>query len=161
MEASDPNNNQNYISIPVSECYDNSINASVNIGYNNYVTPNAAAVILNGAGSGSPPGGSTPTSTPAEPTGASLVKVRKGVSQIVVSFNAPLDAGSSLPLSDFQLTTGKGKHAKAIRLAAATYDASADAIALTPRKKLEVRTPLKLTVNGFAGGPFTLVVGKG
>jgi hypothetical protein len=161
MSASDPNNNQNFIEIPVSECYDNSINASVNISYNNYNTPNAASVILSGGGSGSSPGGATPPSNPAEPTGASVVKGRKGVSQVVVNFSGPLDGGSGLPLNDFQLATaGKGKHAKVIRLARVAYDPSTDAITLTPRQKLDVRTPLKLTVSGLAEGPFTLIVDK-
>jgi hypothetical protein len=157
MAASDPKNYQNFISIPVSACYDNSINASVNISWNNYVTPNAASVILtNGASLPGP----TPTPHPAEPTGASVVRARKGVSQIVVNFSGPLDGGSGLPLSDFKLATGKGKHAKAIRLAAAAYDPSTDVVALTPRKKLNVRTPLKLTVSGLAEGPVTLIVNK-
>jgi hypothetical protein len=161
MSANDPNHYLDYIAIPVSECYNNSINAAVNISWNGYDTPNAAEVILNGAGSGSSPGGgSTPPANPAEPTGASVVKARKGVSQIVVSFNGPLDGGSGLPLSDFQLTTGKGKHTKAIRLAGAAYDASTDAVALTFRKKLDVRTPLKLTVSGLAEGAVTLIVDK-
>jgi hypothetical protein len=161
MSASDPNNYQNFIEIPVSECYDNSINASVNISYNNYNTPNAASVILSGGGSGSSPGGATPPSNPAEPTGASVVKGRKGVSQVVVNFSGPLDGGSGLPLNDFQLATaGKGKHAKVIRLARVAYDPSTDAITLTPRQKLDVRTPLKLTVSGLAEGPFTLIVDK-
>ena len=151
MAASDPKNDQNYISIPVSECYDNSIDASVNIGWNNYVTPNAASVILAGTGSSSPT--PTPTPNPAQPTGANLVKARKGVSQIVVSFSGPLYGGSGLPVSDFQLSTGKGKHAKSIRLAAVAYDPSTDAITLTPRKKLDVRTSLRLTVSGLGGRP--------
>jgi hypothetical protein len=158
MAASDPNNYQDYISIPVGACYDNSIDASVSIGWNNYVTPNAAPVILTAAaGSSSPTPPSMPN--PAEPTGASLAKARKGVSQIVVSFSGPLDGGSGLPLSDFQLATaGKGKHATVVRLARVAYDPSTDAVTLTPRKKLDIRTPLKLTVSGLAGGPFTLIV---
>jgi hypothetical protein len=161
MSANDPEHYLDYIAIPVSECYNNSINAAVNISWNGYDTPNAAEVILNGAGSGSSPGGgSTPPANPAEPTGASVVKARKGVSQIVVAFDAPLNGGSGLPVSDFKLTTGKGKHPTVIRLAAAAYDASTDAVALTLRKKLKVRTPLKLTISGLADGPMTLIVDK-
>ncbi len=159
MSASDPNNYQNFIQIPVSACYNNSISASVNISYNNYNTPNAASVILSGGGSGSSPGGATPPSNAPEPTGASVVHAKRGVAQIVVSFSGPLDGGSGLPVSDFQLATaGNGKHAKVIRLAGVAYDLSSNTITLTLRKKLDVRTPLKLTVSGLAGGPFTLIV---
>ena len=157
MAASDPNNYQNFISIPVSTCYDNSINASVNISWNNYLTPNAAYVILTN-GTSSP--GPTPTPNPTVPTGASVVKAKKGVSPIVVNFSGPLDGGSGLPLSDFKLATGTGKHSKVIRLAAAAYDPSTHAVTLTPRNKLNVRTPLKLTVSGLAEGTVTLIVGK-
>ncbi|MFI5460131.1 MAG: hypothetical protein ACHRXM_32335 [Isosphaerales bacterium] len=95
-------------------------------------------------------------------TGASVVKAKKGASQIVVDFNGSLDGGLGLPLSDFQLTTvAKGKkHAKRLPIAEVAYDPTTDRVTRTPRGKLNFKTPLKLTISGLAGGPSTLILNK-
>jgi hypothetical protein len=158
LQAYYPDNPLNFVLIE-GYCTNNAIVASCDIGLNNYLTPNAAAVTLGGA-----PSTPTPilTPTPVELTGASVVKAKKGASQIVVDFNDPLGGGLGLTLSDFQLTTvAKGrKHAKMIPLASVAYNPATDSVTLTPRRKLNYSTPLKLTISGLAGGPSTLVLTK-
>jgi hypothetical protein len=150
---------QNYITITGS-CLTNSIIANVNIGNGDYVTPNAASVTLSGSGSGAAPTPS-PSPAPAVPTGAVLVKAKKGAEHIVVAFSGPLDGGSGLPLGDFGLTAGTGKkHAKAIPLALVAYDSAHQTAMLTLRHKLTVKGPLNLTVSGLSGGPSTLTVAR-
>ena len=150
----------NFVSIEGSGLT-NSIYASCNIGLNNYSTPNAATVTLNGGSSptGPPP---TPTPTPVTSTGASLVTPKKGASQIVVAFQGPLGGGSGLPVSDFRLTTvPKGKkHAKVIPLASASFNGATDTVTLTPRGKRKLKAPLELTISGLPGGTSTLILDK-
>jgi hypothetical protein len=81
----------------------------------------------------------------------------------VLGFNVPFAGGSVLPLSAFQLTTipkGKKQHAKILPLASEAYNPNAHTVTLTPRGKLNFQTPLKLTINGLAAGPSTVLLSK-
>ncbi|MFO0959722.1 MAG: hypothetical protein U0800_20175 [Isosphaeraceae bacterium] len=148
----------NYITITGS-CYNDSIVANVNMGFESFVTPNAAYVTLKRSGGGGGGGGGSGGST-AAPTHAGLVKPRKGPEKIVVDFSGQL-AGSGLPLANYRLTAGANKkHAKVVPLARVAYDSGHHTATLTLRNKLAVNGPLKLTISGLAGGPATISVAR-
>lgn len=72
---------------------------------------------------------------------------------VVLTFNEPLDAASAQDLDNYVLTlTGGPARARkrAIRLASATYSATAGTVTLLirPRQALSLRLPIRLTVNG-------------
>jgi hypothetical protein len=140
-------------------CTNNAIVASCDIDLNGYFTAVPANVILGGQQN---PGPSTPAPTPTEVTGATVERPKHGATQIIVQLNGTLDQGTGLLLSDFHLTTiAKGKnHAKTIPLARAAYDPTTDAVVLTPRRKLNLNSPLKLTISGLTAAPSTLILTK-
>jgi hypothetical protein len=138
-------------------CTNNSIVASCDIDINNYFTAVPANVVLGAQQTAPSP---TPAPGPAEVVGATVVRPKHAAAQIVVQFSGTVNGGSGLPLSDFRLAANiKGKeHVKAIHLAGATYDLDTDAIILSVRRKLTVKTPLRLTISGLAENPLTLVL---
>jgi hypothetical protein len=91
------------------------------------------------------------------------VKAKKGTSQIVVDFNGVVAGGAGLPLSAFQLTTlpkGKKAHVKTFGLKSVVYNPSTHTITITPKGKLNLNQPLKLTISGLSGGPSSLILSK-
>ena len=139
-------------------CTNNSIVASLDISVGNYTTPNAAAITLTGATLLA----NALCTDPSRVDWCESGQSEESASQVVVDFSGPLGGGSGLPLSDFQLTTvAKGKkHAKVIPLAGVAYDPTFDTVTLTLRRRLNVRTPLRLTVSGLGGGSSTLILDK-
>ena len=89
ISAYDPGSPLNYVSI-VGSCTNNSIDANVNIGMNDYVTPNPATVILAAA-----PSTPTPTPTPA-PTILIAINNTVSTNDNITLYNPP---GSAQPFT--------------------------------------------------------------
>jgi hypothetical protein len=95
--------------------------------------------------------------------GGSVVKAKKGMSQIVVTFNESRVGAAALPVGAFQLATipkGKKARPKPIRLVSAAYNPNAHTVTLIPQGKLNFNTPLKLWISGLTEGPATLILSK-
>ena len=78
---------------------------------------------------------------------------RKGLTSVVVSFDAAMDAGSATDLGAYLLTStapGRKARAKPVRLVRASYDATTHAVTLTLAKPFRAKGRLNLSI---ATGP--------
>jgi hypothetical protein len=110
-----------------------------------------------------PPNNQIPNNPVVTLAGGSVVKAKKGMSQIVVTFNEARVGAAALPVSAFQLATipkGKKARPKPIRLVSASYNPNAHTVTLIPQGKLNFNTPLKLWISGLSEGPATLILSK-
>jgi uncharacterized repeat protein (TIGR03803 family) len=83
---------------------------------------------------------------------------RHQVTQIILDFIGPVDAGLATRLDPYTLTVADrhgsftGGHARRIVLASAVYSASTDSVTLVPKKPFGLTRPVQLRVHGILTG---------
>jgi uncharacterized repeat protein (TIGR03803 family) len=83
---------------------------------------------------------------------------RHQVTQIIVDFSGPVDAGLADSLDTYTLTVAgrhgsfAGRHSRRITLASAVYSNSTDSVTLVPARPFSLNRPVELRVHGLLPG---------
>jgi hypothetical protein len=89
---------------------------------------------------------------------------RRQVTQIILDFIGPVDAGLANRLDPYTLTVADrhgsftGRHARRILLASAVYSVSTNSVTLVPKKPFGLAKPVQLRVHGLVTGDDAVVI---
>jgi uncharacterized repeat protein (TIGR03803 family) len=76
---------------------------------------------------------------------------RHQVTQLIVDFSGPVDAGLANSVATYSLTV-VGRHARTIAIASAVYSPSTDSVTLVPLRPFGLNKPVELRVHGLLPG---------
>jgi uncharacterized repeat protein (TIGR03803 family) len=91
-------------------------------------------------------------STPVTMTDVQLAFNRRHqVTQLIVDFSGPVDAGLANSVATYSLTV-VGRHGRTIAIASAVYSPSTDSVTLVPQRPFGLNKPVELRVHGLLPG---------